>query len=112
MDKELPVFTLSYDLLKWFCSKYDEYPKKYKYILGEKLTNTLLEMVDDITEARFRKVKGDYISSALTKSEKAKYLARLSKDMNCISIGDYEKFSISIVEIGKMLTGWQKYILK
>jgi len=42
MSKELTIMPRVYDLILWYCKKITYYPKKYKYNLGERITDLFL----------------------------------------------------------------------
>jgi len=104
------VLPLVYDLILWFSGKISAYPKKFKYSLGERLITTLLDILERLIEARYSsKKKSHFLRQANLNLEKFRYLVRLSKDLQCISIKEYEHAARQIQEIGQMVGGWEKH---
>ena len=112
MDKkEIAVLPLVYDLILWYAPKISQYPKKYKYTLGERITSCLLDILESIIEAKYSsKKKGHFLRRANLDLEKLRFLLRLSKDLQCLNIKSFEFAAKKIDEIGKMVGGWEKYV--
>lgn len=109
-QNEIAVLPLLYDLILWFGPKISAYPKKYKYTLGERLTATQLDILEHLIEARFNRSKrSHFLRRANVGIEKLRYLVRLSKDLHCINLKEYEYAARQLLEIGKMVGGWEKY---
>jgi hypothetical protein len=107
---EVAVLPLLYDLILWFSRKISAFPKKFKFTLGDRITLTQLDILDQLIEARFnRKRRGHYLRQANINIEKLRYLVRLSKDLQCLSLKEYEHAARKLQEIGKMVGGWEKY---
>ena len=88
---DVTVLPVLYDLIVWFSGKISAYPKKFKYSLGERIFNTLLDILERLIEARYSsKKKSHFLRQANILLEKFRYLVRLSKDIQCMSIKEYE----------------------
>lgn len=107
---DITVLPLLYDLIVWFCGKISAYPKKFKYSIGERITNTLLDILERLIEARYSsKKKSHFLRQANILLEKLRYLVRISKDLQCITIAEYEYAATKMHEIGSMVGGWEQY---
>lgn len=107
---DITVLPVLYDLIVWFSDKISSYPKKFKYSLGERIFNTLLDILERLIEARYSgKKKSHFLRQANILIEKLRYLVRLSKDLQCISIKEYEYAANKLHEIGCMVGGWEHY---
>lgn len=107
---DITVLPLLYDLIVWFSGKISAYPKKFKYSIGERITNTLLDILERLIEARYSsKKKSHFLRQANILLEKLRYLVRISKDLQCISIAEYEYVATKLHEIGSMVGGWEQY---
>ncbi len=108
--KEIAILPKLYDLIQWYSKKYVKYPKTYKYSLGERINNILFYILELIIEAKFSsKKKSYYLRTANIEIEKLRYAIRISKDLQCITLKEYEYAAKEINEIGKMAGGWVKY---
>jgi hypothetical protein len=95
--KEITILPVVYDLILWHSPKISHYPKKYKYTLGERITNCLLDILDSIIEAKYAsKKKNHFLRKANLDLEKLRFMIRLSKDLFCINIKSYEYVSLKM----------------
>jgi hypothetical protein len=108
-NKEIKILPLLYDLILWYSGKFSKYPKKFKYNLGERVMNCFLDIIEDIISAQYSKQKNHFLRRANLTLEKLRLLIRLSKDLECISIQEYEYAIRQANEIGKMVGGWEKF---
>jgi len=64
-------------------------------------------VLDRLIEAQFTPgVRRASLERANTALERARYLLRLSRDLNCLSITEYKFACHSIVTVGRMVGGW------
>jgi len=107
-DNPPSIVTKVYDLLLWILPKLAKFPKDQRYILGQRIENGLLDILEILIEASFTKEKLSLLRKANLNLEKFRFLARLSKDMRYINLNAYEYQAKLVNEIGKMLGGWIK----
>jgi four helix bundle protein len=110
MYKNLAIFEKTYDLILWIYPTVNKFPKSQRFVLGQHIENTTLELLEGIIEANNERNKAFYLKKLSLKLDKLRILIRLSKDFKFISIRQYEFVSGHINEIGKMLGGWIKSI--
>lgn len=111
MTNEIEILPKLYDLTLWYAGKFGKYPKKYKYNLGERIQNTLLDILENIIEAKYNslKKKSHFLKKVNISLEKLRFMLRMSKDLQCINLQEYEFAIKNILEIGKMIGGWLKF---
>ncbi len=107
--KEINALTKIYDLLLWIIPQLEKFPKSQKYLLGDKIEASLLDIMDLIVQAAYTRNKTPYLREANLKIEKLRYLIRLVKDLKYLSIKKYEYISRCLNEIGSEIGGWLKY---
>ncbi|MFH1711712.1 MAG: four helix bundle protein [Patescibacteria group bacterium] len=109
---EAPVFQLAYDLIKDAHLATKRFEKSEKYLLGERLKTTNLDLLLHIIEAgqQKRDWKIPAIDQALLASEKLKILIRLTYDMKQISERRYLIWQDKLQKTGRMLGGWRRSI--
>jgi four helix bundle protein len=107
---QAPVFQATYDLIKEIHLARRTFHKSEKYGLGEKLEQSILEMLMDIIEAgrSKREWKITSVDSALHKLEKTKILLRLCWDLKQIPEGRICDLQKVLQKIGRMLGGWRR----
>ena len=109
MKDELPIIQKTFDMLLWLIPKIDQFPRKQKFLLGERIERTALDFMGQLQRAKYeRKRKKAALMEAHVTFEQFKTLIRLAVGLNLISVKKYEYLSIYITEIGKMLGGWLK----
>ena len=108
MGKEIEVLPKVYDFTLYFSKKYTNYPKKYKFTLGERINVHLFDLLEHIIEAKYTIKKKRFLFSANMSLEKLRFMIRISKDLECITAKEFEHMARSINEIGGMIGGWLK----
>lgn len=109
MKDELPIIQKTFDMLLWLIPKIDQFPRKQKFLLGERIERTALDFMGLLHQAKYeRKRKKSVLMDAHIAFEQFKTLVRLAVGLNLITVEKYEHLSLFIVEIGKMLGGWIK----
>ncbi len=104
---DLPVFKEVYQLiLKIFeCRK--DFPKEYKYTLGQDMKRDGIQLVRSIYRANKSKNKKEYLEQFLDDFEVLKLEIRLCVDMKILSIKKQAELSGVMESIGKQITGWR-----
>ncbi|MBD3290857.1 diversity-generating retroelement protein Avd [candidate division KSB1 bacterium] len=104
----MQIFKRVYDYSKWLLNHTNKFPKSHRFSVAVKLENTVLEIIELITQANMRHKK---IGLLITADEKLLYLkimTRLSYDMKFLNLTSYEYSAQELVTIGKMLGAWIK----
>ena len=89
--KHLPIYKITYSLLETVVRKIKEFPKDFKYSLGEKLLSECVELVIYIYKANTAVKKQQYIEEILERVLVVELLLRLSKDMHLINIDSFSE---------------------
>lgn len=108
MFQNLPIFQKTYDLILWLYPPVNKFPKSQRFVLGQQIHNTSLEILKNIIQANAEKNKTIYLKQASVDLDKLRILIRLSKDLKFISVKQYGLAAEKVNEIGKMLGGWIK----
>ncbi len=97
-----------YDLILWFFPVINKFPQKQKFVLGQQIQNELLEIIKDIIVANNEREKTVFLKKISVRLDTLRTLVRLAKDLHFLSIKQYECAAVSINEVGKLLSGWQR----
>ncbi|MDD2647095.1 MAG: diversity-generating retroelement protein Avd [Patescibacteria group bacterium] len=108
MLQSLPIFQKIYDLILWLHPVINKFPKSQRFVLGQQIENTILEVLKTIIQANAERNKTAYLKQASIDLDKLRILIRLSKDLKFVSLKQYSLTAEKINEIGKMLGGWLK----
>ena len=104
--ENLKLFQRSYDYYEWIYPHLKNFPKSERFTLVQHIENTLLDFIGEVIMARKSADTLEHLKEADQNLEKLKVFLRLSKDLEFISIGQYEESSKKLEEIGKILGGW------
>lgn len=108
MNQDYPVIVKTYNLTLWYIKKLNTLPKNHRYTLGEKIQNTLLNLLLILSDAIYSKEKKPLLHKANKEIEKLRLLTRLLKDLTIISTDNFRFIVSSVNEIGQMVGGWMK----
>ena len=108
MLKNLKILEKQYDLILWMFPLINKFPQKQRFVLGQQLQSSMLEILKDIIQANHERDKSVTLRQISVELDKFRYLYRLAKDLKFISVKQYQFGAEKINEIGKMLGGWIK----
>jgi hypothetical protein len=104
------VLEKHYQLILWLLPRMAEFPKDQRFLLADRIQGILLDVLERLIEAVYRRDKVPILRQANLGLEKARFLMRLAKDRKYISVSRHAFFCKSADEIGLMIGGWVKYI--
>ena len=104
---DLPVFKEVYELILKIFEYTKDFPKEYKYTLGQDMKRDGIQLVRSIYRANKSKNKGEYLEQFLDDFEVLKLEIRLCVDMKILSIKKQAELSGMMESIGKQITGWR-----
>ncbi len=110
--QHLPIFQKAYDLNLEIYRLVHNFPREYKYTLGQKLKEVISELLERIVMANSLKDKSDCFGEIRIRSEKLRIYLRLAFDLNVINSRKFERFNRLILEISKQVSGWEKWFFK
>jgi len=103
-----PIFIKTYDFLLWLIPLTLKFPKSQRFLLAERTGQLALDFYELILEAAFTRLESiKFFTEADLLLQKIRLYLRLSFDLKCISIGQYEFATKSLDEIGRLLGGWK-----
>jgi 23S rRNA-intervening sequence protein len=106
--EDLPIIQKTYDLIKWYVPILNKLPRDHKFVLGNRITIGLYDLLDQLIIARYSKSKLDILKEINSKIDILRYQSRLLLDFQLIKVERYEYLSQLVTEIGKELGGWIK----
>lgn len=110
--KESPIFTRTYDFLKWLLPLTCKFPREQRFVVAEALQRTALDLQERLIEAGSSDQPLPVLRQADVTLTKLRFYLRLSCDLQLLSLGQYAYAAEKVTEIGKLLGGWQKTIRK
>lgn len=112
MLKDLQIFQKMYDFMLWLYPAIKKFPKNEKYIMGERIEKTALNVMDGIITSNCEFNKKETLRRTNVELEKLRIFIRLAKDLKLMNFKKYELASRQINEIGKLLGGLIKKFCK
>jgi len=104
----LSIFEKTYELTLWIYPTVNKFPKSQRFVLGQKIEETVINILEGIILANQEQNKSFKLRKISVELDKLRIFMRLSKDLKFISVKQYGFVSEKINEIGKMLGGWMK----
>lgn len=104
---DLPVLKEVYELILKIFEYTKDFPKEYKYTLGQDMKRDGIQLVRSIYRANKSKNKREYLEEFLDDFEVLKLEIRLCVDMKILTIRKQAELSGMMVIIGKQITDWR-----
>ncbi len=107
--EHLPIYLKIYRFIKFLYEVVKNFPKQYKYTLGEDILKIAWECLDEAIEAnslpndkKFLKIQALSVSF-----DKLKIRMRMAHEIEAISLGQFSHMNVFYTkEIGEMVGGW------
>lgn len=112
LTEHLPVYHSVYRLIQLIFEYTRDYPREYKYTLGQDMKRDAIVLVRSIYRANRSQEKQAWLDEFLDSFEILKLEIRLSVDMRLLSIRHQSELSLLMESIGKQITGWKKSQIK
>jgi hypothetical protein len=108
----LILFQKTYDLiLEVHPVIVSKFPKNQRFVLGQKIENTLIAILEIVITINLSKPTVNYFRRLDIEIQKLKIFIRLAKDLKFISIKKYEYLEKKVIEVGKITGGWKKTLI-
>jgi hypothetical protein len=108
MKKEAPVFSLWIDITQWILDRIDDFPKKVRFSISNRVANLSVDILELIIEALYKRKKILLLREINIKIEKLRVLLRICFSKKYLSSKQYEFIQEKLFESGKMIGGWIK----
>jgi len=112
MNKESPIFTQTYDLLRWLLPLVGQLPREHRSGLARRLPDVAFELQRLLIQAAKAEHATTQLRAADASLAELRTLLRLTRDLGAISFGQYEEGVRRSGEIGRLLGGWLRRIEK
>jgi hypothetical protein len=104
---DLPVYRDTYKLVLKVFELTKDFPKEYKYTLGQDMKRDALQLVRSIYRANKLAQKKEVLEIFLDEFELLKLEIRLCVDMKIVSFKKQAELTVLMDSIGKQVTGWR-----
>ncbi|MDD2870382.1 MAG: four helix bundle protein [Candidatus Gracilibacteria bacterium] len=107
----LPVYKESYDLLILTFSVVKNFEKQYKYTIGDKIKNEIVDLITSIYRANSSfETRLQNIKKSREQIEVLKLYFRLSRDLKIIKLSYFADLSFKTESLSKQLYSWENSI--
>jgi hypothetical protein len=107
--QELTIIQKTYDAIKWFVPILNRLPRDHKFLLGQRMTTGLYDLLEHLINARYAATKLAVLEPLNTRLDILRYQTRLLLDFDLIDVHRYEYASKLLNVIGGELGNWIKY---
>ena len=104
---DLPVFRDTYQLALKIFTHTQDFPREYKYTLGQDMKRDVIQLMRSIYRANKTKDKQQYLEEFLDSFELLKLEIRLCTDLKILPIKKQAQLAVLMDGIGKQITGWR-----
>jgi hypothetical protein len=106
--KQSPIFSKTYDFVAWLIPLTVKFPRRQRFVMAAALQREALRFQELLIEAAHQRSPAAHLLAADSELDKLRTHLRLSLDLQLIEPGHYQHAARLLVEIGKLLGGWQK----
>lgn len=110
--KESPIFSKTYDLLLWLIPTTLKFPREQRFLLARAIQETALRFQEDLLEAGLSRdrERNRALGRADVNLAKLRFYLRLCRDLQLITLSQYQFVAESVTEIGRLLGGWRQSV--
>jgi hypothetical protein len=106
---ELPVVVQkAYELNLWLVRKVENFPRSYRFSVGDRLVHGVLDLLLRLVDAAYSRDKVGILMEVNGMLNRMRFLLRLAKDLNLLTVDSYGHAAERVEEIGRMVGGWRK----
>jgi hypothetical protein len=106
--KSGPALEAMYRFVVWLIPALDKLPRSQKFLLGDRIQATALDVLERLIEATYSKARERSLGEANLGIEKLRFLFRICVDLRYLDPRRYEHAARTLDEIGRMIGGWIK----
>ena len=109
-DKEMPIFTRTFDMLAWLLPATNHFPRSHRHSFTQRLLDAAFDLSEALQEAnlRFGNARIERLTRADEALDKLRYYLRLAARFGWLKPGQYQHVAAMVTEIGRLLGGWHK----
>ena len=104
--EHLPIYKVTYDLLLRIMQVTKNFPREYKYTLGQKLKNETIDLVILIYKANSAQNKYKHIEAIMERVQLVQLLIRLCHDMRILQRKHYADLADKTDSLARQSQGW------
>lgn len=108
--QEMVIFVRTFDFLAWLVPVSNHFPRSHRHTVTQRLLNAAFDLRERLEVANLRsgKARLEQLQRADEALACCKMYLRLAFHLQWLNNGQYWHVAKMLVEIGKLLGGWQK----
>ncbi|MBM3506806.1 MAG: diversity-generating retroelement protein Avd [Alphaproteobacteria bacterium] len=103
-----PALERTFQFLLWLIPAVERFPCAQKFLLGDRIQTTALDVLERLVEATYTKARARHLAGANLALEKRRFQCRLAHELRYLDARRYEFAARSLDEIGRLVGGWIK----
>jgi len=103
-----PALEFHYRFLLWLVPAVEHFPRRRKFLLGDRIQSTALDVLERLIEATYIRQRDEHLARASLGIEKLRFLFRLAQELRCLDRRRYEYAARSLDEVGRKVGAWRK----
>lgn len=107
--ERLVLFERWMDTTRWLMERTSRFPRPVRHSLTNRIENSALAILEDLTTAAYRKHPERILRSADERLNRLRVLLRLAHELGHLAPGHYEEAAQRLAEAGRMLGGWRRH---
>jgi hypothetical protein len=107
--KHLPIYKTTYQLLELVVRKTKDFPRDFKYSLGDKIRTECIELVVFIYKANSSVNRQQFLAQILERIQAIELMLRLSKDLRLINVDSFSETVVLTDSLARQTQGWLKH---
>ena len=98
-----PALEAMYGLTLWLIPTLEHFPRRQKFLLGDRIQTTAVASLEDLTEATFTRRRARLLDRVNLDLDKLRLLLRLAKDLRYLDRRRYEHAARRLDEVGRLV---------
>ena len=103
-----PALEAMYGVLLWLIPTVEKFPRKQKFVLGDRIESTALDVLELLIGATYTKSRDKMLTEANLGLERLRFFMRLSFELRLIDTRRYEHAARGLDDVGRLVGGWIK----
>lgn len=104
-----PAIQDCHSLLEWLIPQLDRFPRQRRFTLGDRIESLLLEVLQGLIEAAYRRGRPETLREANLKLDVARHLWRLSFRLQAVAPKSYAHGAELFTSLGRQIGGWYRH---
>lgn len=109
-SREMPIFSRSFDLLKWLMQATNHFPRAHRHDFTRRLLDAAFDLREALEQANLRRgrARAEQLALADEALARLRLYVRLANELGWFNPGQYAHAAKMLAEIGRLLGGWKK----